>query len=147
MNGIFFYPKFRTMKYWIIKSEPNKYSWEQMQKDGTTFWDGIRNYTARLNLRDMQVGDICLFYHSNIGLELVSITKVIRTAYQDPTTDDDRWVAVDIKVVKSLKNPVTLREMKAEKSFQNMDLIRISRLSVGKVSEAEYLEIIKMSER
>lgn len=134
------------MKYWIIKSEPNKYSWEQMLKDGTTFWDGIRNYTARLNLREMRVGDICLFYHSNIGLEIVGITEVIRTAYQDPTTDDERWVAVDIKAVKSLKNPVTLREMKAEKSLQNMDLIRISRLSVGKVSKTEYKQIIKMSE-
>lgn len=135
------------MKYWLIKSEPHKYSWDQLVKDGHTFWDGIRNYAARLNLLDMKVGDICLYYHSNEGMEIVGLAEVIKTAYRDPNADDERWVAVDVKALKPLQKPVTLAEMKAEKKLKAMDLIRISRLSVCKVTKAEFDIIMKMAEQ
>lgn len=145
MNGIFFCIK-KNMKYWLIKSEPFKYAWSDMEKDGVTFWDGVRNYAARLNLRAMKKGDQCLFYHSNEGLEIVGVAEVVKTAYQDPTTDDDRWVAVDVKALRKLNRPVTLNEIKADKQLQNMELVKISRLSVSKVSTAEYNRIITLSE-
>jgi predicted RNA-binding protein with PUA-like domain len=132
------------MNYWLIKSEPFKYSWDQMMKDKTTFWDGVRNYTARLNLRAMKLGDHCFFYHSNKGLEIVGIVEVVKEAYQDPTTDDDRWVAVDVKALKPLPKPVSLALMKSEPKLQNMDLIRISRLSVGKVTKKEFEHILAL---
>jgi len=133
------------MNYWLIKSEPHKYSWDQFVKDGETFWDGVRNYAARNNLRDMKKGDKAFFYHSNEGLQIVGIAKVSKEAYQDPTTDDANWVAVDFQPVKALKNPVTLAEMKAMPGLENMDLIRLGRLSVGKVTEAEYKLVMKMA--
>lgn len=117
-----------------------------MCKDGVTFWDGVRNYTARLNLRAMEPGDICLFYHSNEGLEIVGITEVVRSAYQDPTTDDDRWVAVDVKAVESLKKPVTLAQIKSDDVLREMELVRQSRLSVSKVRPHEYDRILALSE-
>lgn len=132
------------MNYWLVKSEPFKYSWEQLVKDKKTFWDGVRNYAARLNLRAMEKGDQVLFYHSNEGLAIVGIAEVIKTAYQDPTTDDDRWVAVDIKPIKAMPKPVTLEAIKAEKTLEDMDLVRLSRLSVGKVKPKEYKKILKM---
>ncbi len=132
------------MNYWLVKSEPFKYSWDQLVKDKKTFWDGVRNYAARLNLRAMEKGDQCFFYHSNEGLAIVGIAEVVKTAYQDPTTDDDRWVAVDIKPVKAMPNPVTLQQIKAEPKLANMDLVRLARLSVGKVTAAEYKQILKM---
>lgn len=132
------------MNYWLIKSEPFKYSWEQFVKDKKTFWDGVRNYAARNNLRDMQKGDHAFFYHSNEGLAIVGIAEVVKTAYQDPTTDDANWVVVDFKPLKPIPNPVTLEAIKAEKDLANMDLVRLSRLSVGKVTEAEYKKILKM---
>ncbi len=135
------------MKYWLIKSEPFKYSWEQMLADGETYWDGVRNYSARLNLRAMKTGDKCLFYHSNKGLEIVGIVEVSKEAYQDPTTDDDRWVAVDVKVVETLDNPVTLTHIKAETILQEMDLVKLSRLSVGKVGKKEFDYIMKLSKQ
>jgi predicted RNA-binding protein with PUA-like domain len=134
------------MKYWLIKSEPFKYSWDQLLADKQTYWDGVRNYTARLNLRAMKNGDHCLFYHSNKGLEIVGIAKVIKEAYQDPTTDDDRWVAVDVEPIKTLNRPVTLKEIKAIAKLKEMELVRISRLSVSKVKSSEYNTIIKLSE-
>lgn len=132
------------MNYWLVKSEPFKYSWEQFVKDGSTFWDGVRNYQARNNLKAMQVGDKVLFYHSNEGLAVVGIASVIRTAYQDPTTDDDRWVAVDLKPEEALNNPVTLREMKAQPGLQNLALIRQGRLSVCPVTKEEYDLIVNL---
>ncbi|MEZ5016593.1 MAG: EVE domain-containing protein [Flavipsychrobacter sp.] len=132
------------MNYWLVKSEPFKYSWEQLVKDKKTFWDGVRNYAARNNLKEMQKGDHCFFYHSNEGLAIVGIAEVVKTAYQDPTTDDDRWVAVDIKPVMALPTPVTLKDIKAEPKLANMDLVRLMRLSVGKVTAAEYKLILKM---
>lgn len=132
------------MNYWLVKSEPFKYSWEQFQKDGKTFWDGVRNYAARNNLREMKKGDQVFFYHSNEGLAIVGIAEVVKEAYQDPTTEDANWVVVDLKPLKSLPKPVTLDTIKNDPAFENMDLVRLSRLSVGKVTAAEYKKILKL---
>lgn len=134
------------MNYWIIKSEPFKYSWDQMVEDGWTYWDGVKNYQARNNLRDMQIGDYCLFYHSNKGLEIVGITKVIKEAYQDPTTEDERWVAVDVEAVKPLKNPVSLKTMKATEELSDMGMLRQGRLSVIPLSKEHFDIIMELSE-
>jgi predicted RNA-binding protein with PUA-like domain len=133
------------MNYWLVKSEPSKYSWEQFQKDKKTFWDGVRNYAARNNLKAMQKGDEVLFYHSNEGLAIVGIAEVLKPAYQDPTTDDPNWVVVDLKPVKTLPKPVTLEQLKADPAFKDMDLVRLSRLSVGTVKPAEYKKIMKLA--
>lgn len=135
----------KKMNYWLVKSEPFKYSWEQFLKDGKTVWDGVRNYAARINLKEMKKGDKALFYHSNEGLCIVGIAEVLKEAYPDPTIDDDRWVAVDIKPVKSLKKPVTLADMKQIPELENMDLIRLGRLSVGRVTDKEYKIVMKMA--
>jgi predicted RNA-binding protein with PUA-like domain len=134
------------MKYWILKSEPNKYHWEELLKDSWTYWDGVRNYAARIHLRDMSIGDQCFFYHSNIGKEIVGLAEVIKTAYQDPTTEDERWVAVDVKPIRTLSKPVTLKDMKEEPKLKNLELIRMSRLSVSPVRKNEFDQIILMSE-
>lgn len=123
------------MNYWIIKSEPVKYPWDKLVKDGSTMWDGVRNYSARNNLREMKIGDICCFYHSNEGKEIVGLAKVIRESYQDPTTHETAWVVVDIEPLENLKKPVTLEQMKKEPMLQNIDLIRIGRLSVSKLKK------------
>lgn len=133
------------MNYWLIKSEPFKYSWDQFVKDGQTFWDGVRNYAARNNLKAMKKGDKAFFYHSNEGLEIVGIAEVVKEHYQDPTTDDPNWVVVEFKPVKPLKNPVSLADMKQVPALADMDLIRLSRLSVGAVRKEEYDLILKMS--
>lgn len=133
------------MNFWLVKSEPFKYSWEQFVKDGKTFWDGVRNYGARNNLRAMKKGDQVFFYHSNEGLAIVGIAEVVKEAYQDPTTIDPNWVVVDLKPVKALTKPVTLAQIKAESSLENMDLVRLSRLSVGTVKEREYKKILAMA--
>ncbi len=134
------------MNYWLVKSEPFKYSWDQFVKDGKTFWDGVRNYTARNNLRAMKMGDHVLFYHSNEGLAIVGIAEVVKEAYQDPTTTDPNWVVVDLKPIKAITKPVTLAQVKAEPTLQDMDLVRLSRLSVGAVKEREYKKILVMGE-
>lgn len=133
------------MQYWLIKSEPNEYSWDDLVRLERDHWDGIRNYAARKNLMAMKEGDLCFFYHSNVGKEIVGIAKVVREYYQDPTTDDERWVVVDVVPEQKLKSPVTLEKIKEEADLQNMDLIRISRLSVQKVQEAEFNIIMKMA--
>ena len=102
------------MNYWLIKSEPEKYSWEKFNQDGRTFWDGVRNYAARNNLRAMKEGDLAFFYHSNEGKEIVGIAKVVRESYQDPTIDDPNWLVVDFAPVEKLKKPVTLEQIKAD---------------------------------
>lgn len=135
------------MNYWLVKSEPFKYSWEQFVKDGQTFWDGVRNYAARNHLRAMKKGDQVLFYHSNEGLEVVGIAKVAKEAYQDPTTEETAWVVVDLKPYKKLKRAVSLQEMKKEKMLSAIPLIRIPRLSVMPLNELEFSKIIEMSER
>ncbi|HAE69493.1 MAG TPA: EVE domain-containing protein, partial [Sphingobacterium sp.] len=102
------------MQYFLVKSEPFKYSWEQFNKDGRTFWDGVRNYQARNNIKAMKEGDLVLFYHSNEGKEVVGVAKVVKEFYQDPTTDDERWVVVDLAPVETLKKSVTLETIKAD---------------------------------
>ncbi|HEU4718194.1 MAG TPA: EVE domain-containing protein [Bacteroidia bacterium] len=133
------------MNYWLVKSEPAKYSWEKFLADGKTFWDGVRNYAARNHLRAMKKGDLVFFYHSNEGLEIVGIAKVVKEAYGDPTTNEAAWVVVDLAPFKTLKKPVTLAEMKKEKVLKNIPLIRIPRLSVMPVSKEEYERIMEMA--
>jgi predicted RNA-binding protein with PUA-like domain len=133
------------MPHWLIKSEPFKYSWNQLLKDKQTFWDGVRNYAARNNLKSMKQGDELFFYHSNEGLEIVGIVKVVKEAYQDPTTAETAWVVVDIKPVRKLKNPVTLAQLKADKRLKNMDIIRLSRLSVGRVTDEEWAIVLELA--
>ena len=133
------------MSYWLVKSEPSAYSWDDLVRDGRTDWTGVRNYQARNNLKSMKKGDLVLYYHSNEGLAIVGIAKVVKESYQDPTTDDDRWVAVDIEPVKPLKSPVTLGGIKKEKSLQNIALLKQGRLSVVPVTKGEYDAILEMS--
>lgn len=135
------------MNYWLVKSEPHKYAWEKFLKDKSTFWDGVRNYQARNNLRSMKLGDQVLFYHSNEGLCVVGIAEVIKEFYQDPTTDDKNWCVVDLAPVLSLKRPVTLAEIKSDSVLENISLIRQSRLSVMPVTTDEFNRILELSER
>lgn len=134
------------MQYWLMKSEPFKYSWDNLLKDKKTYWDGVRNYAARNNMKAMKKGDLAFFYHSNEGLEIVGVAEIVKEFYQDPTTDDDRWVVVDIKPKKAMKVPVTLKAVKAEPKLAEMDLVRLMRLSVGKVSKKEFELVLKMGE-
>ncbi len=134
------------MNYWLVKSEPSVYGWEQFLKDKKTSWDGIRNYAARNNLRDMKKGDEIFFYHSNEGMEIVGIATVAKESYQDPTTEDKNWLAVDIRPLKKLKKPVTLIQIKNDPELSQMELVRISRLSVQKVNPKEWSRVIKFSE-
>ena len=134
------------MAYWLVKSEPSVYSFEQLQKDKQTAWEGVRNYAARLHLRAMKKGDEVLYYHSNEGLAIVGIAKVSKEAYQDPSTDNEAWVAVDLKFHKKLKKPVPLDTIKKDKRLANMALVRIGRLSVQPVTEEEWDIILKYSE-
>jgi len=133
------------MNYWLVKSEPEKYSWEKFNKDGRTFWDGVRNYAARNNMRAMKEGDLVFFYHSNEGKEIVGIAKVVKEAYQDPTTDDTNWVVVELSPVEPLRNPVTLAQVKAEPFLKDLELVRLGRLSVSAVKPAEFDKILEMS--
>ena len=133
------------MSYWLVKSEPFKYSWDQFVKDGQTFWDGVRNYAARNNLKAMKKGDEVFFYHSNEGLELVGVAKVVKEAYQDPTTAEQAWVVVDLKPVKRLKKPVSLKDIKEEPRLANMDLLRLGRLSVQSVKDEEWRIILELA--
>ncbi len=133
------------MAYWLIKSEPFKYSWDQFEKDKSTFWDGVRNYAARNHLRAMKKGDQAFWYHSNEGLEIVGIAKVIKEAYPDPTADDDTWSAVDFAPFKKLKTPVSLAQIKTDKRLSNMALVRLGRLSVQPVTDEEWKIIMELS--
>ncbi|WP_113653809.1 EVE domain-containing protein [Pedobacter namyangjuensis] len=132
------------MKHWLVKSEPFKYSWDKFNEDGRTFWDGVRNYQARNNLREMQEGDLVLFYHSNEGKHVVGVAKVVKEAYQDPTTDDKNWVVVDLVPVQALDNPVTLEQIKAEESLKDISLVRQGRLSVMPLKATEFDKILEM---
>ena len=133
------------MNYFLVKSEPFKYSWEKFNEDGRTFWDGVRNYQARNNLKEMKEGDHVLFYHSNEGKEVVGIAKVVKEYYQDPTTDNANWVVVDLVPVESLKNTVTLAQIKAEESLKDISLIKQGRLSVMQLKVEEFDKILEMS--
>jgi predicted RNA-binding protein with PUA-like domain len=126
------------MNYWLVKSEPFKYSWERFVQDGQTFWDGVRNYQARNNLKTMKNGDLVLFYHSNEGMEVVGIAKVVREHYPDPTTDDQRWVVVDLAPHQAFNRGVTLTEMKAKPELAQIGLIRQGRLSVMPLKAEEF---------
>ena len=132
------------MNYWLVKSEPEKYSWTQFNKDGRAVWDGVRNYASRNNLRAMSVGDLVLYYHSNEGKDIVGIAKVIKESYQDPTTDDTNWVVVELAPVEALKNPVSLAQIKAEPSLKDIQLVRLSRLSVAAIKQEEFDKILEM---
>ena len=134
------------MAYWLVKSEPFKYSWDQFVKDKQTFWDGVRSYAARLHMMNMKKGDEVFFYHSNEGLAIVGTAKVVKEHYPDPTSDDDRWVVMDIKANKKLNKSVSLATMKADKRLANMALIKISRLSVSPVSEKEWNIILELAD-
>jgi predicted RNA-binding protein with PUA-like domain len=132
------------MNYWLVKSEPFKYSWDKFNKDGRTFWDGVRNYQARNNLREMRVGDLVLFYHSNEGKAVVGIARVVKESYQDPTTEDINWVVVDLEPVESLKNPVTLEVIKADERLKNISLVKQGRLSVMGLKVEEFDRIVEL---
>ncbi len=133
------------MNYWLVKSEPTEYSYDDLVKDGSTYWDGVRNYTARNNLKSMKVGDKVLFYHSVNEKSVVGISKVVKEYYQDPTTDDERWVVVDLAPVGKLKNPVTLSEIKADPGLADIALVRQSRLSVMSLEKTAFNRIVEMS--
>jgi predicted RNA-binding protein with PUA-like domain len=135
------------MNYWLVKSEPEKYSWEKFNKEGRTFWDGVRNYQARNNLREMKVGDLVLYYHSNEGKAVVGIAKVAKEAYQDPTTTDTNWVVVDLEPAESLKTPVTLEEIKADERLKDIGLVRQGRLSVMGMKREEFDRIVELGSR
>lgn len=132
------------MNYWLVKQEPSKYSWEQFVKDKETYWDGVRNYQARNNLKEMKKGDHVLFYHSVVGKEIMGVAKVTKEAYQDPTTDDDRWVVVNLKPVVTMTNTVTLEDVKSHPDLQSIALVKQSRLSVSPLTQDEFEIILAM---
>ena len=133
------------MNYWLIKSEPTVYSIDELLKDKITVWDGIRNYAARLNLLAMKKGDLAFYYHSNVDTAIVGIAKISKEAFPDPTTTDERWVAVEVKPVKRFKKPVTLQEIKKVPELKDMDLVRLGRLSTQKVKPEEWEIVMKMA--
>ena len=133
------------MAYWLVKSEPSAYSYEQLEKDKETRWDGVRSYAARNHLRSMKKGEEVLFYHSNEGLDIVGIAKVSREHYHDPTTEEEAWVAVDLKPYKKLKKPVSLDAIKKDKRLKDMALVRIGRLSVQPVTEKEWAALMELA--
>lgn len=135
------------MNYWLIKTEPGAYSWDDLVKLKRDHWDGVRNFRARNNLKAMKVGDLAFFYHSVNEKAIVGIAKVVREHYPDSTTDDDRWVVVDVVPERKLKRPVTLAEVKATPKLSNSALVRIGRLSVQPVTPEEFDTIIEMSEK
>ena len=130
--------------HWLVKSEPVKYSWDDFVRDGSTYWDGVRNAQARNNLLEMKVGDRVLYYHSNEGKEVVGVAKVTKTAYPDPTGDDERWVVVDLAPVKPLKQPVTLVDIKADPKLQKIPLVTQSRLSVLPLDKPAFDRILSL---
>ncbi len=134
-----------SMPYWLIKSEPDSYSWDQLVKDKKTRWEGVRNFAARNHLKAMKKGDKVFYYHSNTGTEIVGIAEVIKEHYQDPTSEDANWVVVDVKPVKKLRQPVTLSQVKNDGRLKEMALIRLSRLSVQPVTEQEWEIIMELA--
>ncbi len=134
------------LNYWLVKSEPHKYSWEKFVNEGKTFWDGVRNYQARNNLKEMKVGDLVLFYHSNEGKEIVGLAKVDKEFYQDPTSEDPNWVVVDLIPMHSLKHPVSLEIIKSDPRLADIALVRQGRLSVMPLKSTEFDRILELSE-
>ncbi len=133
------------MKHWLVKSEPFKYSWDKFNQDKETYWDGVRNYQARNNLKEMKMGDLVLFYHSNEGKNVVGIAKVTKEYYQDPTTDDGNWVVVNLAPVEALKNPVSLETIKNDERLKNISLVKQGRLSVMPLKAEEFDRILELS--
>jgi len=133
------------MAYWLIKSEPSAYSWDQLVKDKKTSWTGVRNFQAQINLKAMKVGDRALFYHSGEGKEIVGIAEVVKTAYPDATDKEGKSITVDFKAVEPVKKKVTLAEIKADPKFKEMKLVRQSRLSVSPVSDEHWKLLLKMA--
>lgn len=132
------------MNYWLVKSEPFKYSWQKFTEDKKTFWDGVRNYQARNNLRGMKKGDLVLFYHSNEGMEVVGVAEVVKESYQDPTTEDTNWVVVDLKPKFALKKPVSLTQIKTDEILSQTGLIKQSRLSVMPFTEDQFNRVLML---
>jgi predicted RNA-binding protein with PUA-like domain len=133
--------------YWLMKSEPDAYGWDDLVAEGEGTWDGVRNFRARNNLAAMKVGDEAFFYHSNIGLEIVGIMKISKAGLTDPSDPEGKWAAVKVKPVKKLKRPVTLKEIKADPALSEMELIKQSRLSVGVVTPEEWDYIVDLSKK
>jgi predicted RNA-binding protein with PUA-like domain len=130
--------------YWLVKSEPDAFSWEQQVKNGVEPWTGVRNHSAKLNLKAMKKGDLAFFYHSNIGKEIVGVVKVAREAYPDPTAESGDWVCVDVRAVKPVPKPVTLASIKADPRFKDLALVRLSRLSVVPVSTEHWAQLCEL---
>ena len=133
------------MKYWLLKSEPDAWSWDNQLKEGASMWDGVRNYQARNNLKEMKKNDLCFFYHSVTERSIVGIVKVVKEYYPDPTDKTDRFVVVDVKAIKKLKNPVSLDQIKENSKLKDIALVKQSRLSVMPLKKNECDIIIKMS--
>ena len=133
------------MKYWLLKSEPDAWSWDNQIKEGASMWDGVRNYQARNNLKEMKKNDLCFFYHSVTERSIVGIVKVVKEYYPDPTDKTGRFVVVDVKAIKKLKNPVSLDQIKENSKLQDIALVKQSRLSVMPLKKTEWDIIIKMS--
>jgi predicted RNA-binding protein with PUA-like domain len=134
------------MNYWILKSEPDVYAYDDLVKQGVGTWDGVRNYTARINLKAMKEGDLAFFYHSNIGKEIVGVAKIVREAFQDPTTEDERWVAVQVTAERKLSKTVTLAQLKADAAINHIDLVRLSRLSVISITKKDFEYILRLAD-
>jgi predicted RNA-binding protein with PUA-like domain len=135
-----------AVQYWLVKSEPFKYSWDQFVKEKRSVWDGVRSFEARNNLRKMKKGDLALFYHSNEGKEVVGVAKVVKEAYPDPTATEGDWSVVDFVPVKPLKQSVGLAEIKADPAFEDFKLVRRARLSVVPASAAHFRRILKLGQ-
>lgn len=133
-------------RYWLMKSEPDVYGWDDLVAEGEGTWDGVRNHRAKTNLAAMKVGDKAFFYHSNIGLEIVGIVEISEAGISDPTDPEGKWAAVRVKPVSKLARPVTLKEIKAEPTLEEMELVRQSRLSVSEVRSPEWKKILSMAE-
>ncbi len=131
-------------KYWLVKSEPDAFSWDQMVANGVEPWTGVRNHMAKNNMKTMHCGDLAFFYHSNIGKEIVGIVQVVREAYPDPTAESGDWVCVDMQAVKALPKPVGLAVIKSDPRFQELALVRLSRLSVAPVSAAHWAMLCEL---
>ncbi len=133
-----------SRQYWLMKSEPLKYSYQQLVRDGQTMWDGVRNFEARNNLRGMKVGDLVLFYHSNDGKAVVGVARVKREAYADPTAPDEDWSVVDVEPVTAIKAPVSLDAIRSEPDFADIALLKRARISVVPVSKDHFERVLKM---
>lgn len=133
------------MNYWLVKSEPDTYSWDFFVSKGRDIWDGVRNYQARNNLKAMSENDLVFFYHSNKGMEIVGLAKVVKESYQDPTTEDQRWVVVELAPVKKLAEPVSLTKIKTDPNLSDISLLKQSRLSVMPIKPEEFDRIMYLA--